>query len=180
MDFLSSLADTFGAPQPYEGQDALLCPGCNWSNPPTARTCQSCDKPLEQGEPIPEFYVPLFRATQALAAEEIEPEEWMEIWQHLGASLQNMAAQIEHQIFRMTSVLGQRPEAASASQLLRQGLEDSLDSLDRMGQFLEDDDPTSLLEGWDGLLAASKVIQKAMQQFQALRQQLSTASESED
>ncbi len=146
MDYLSSLADSFGEVAEEEVDEE------------------------EDSEPevaIPPFYMPLYQATEAVAVGQLETEEWMAIWQQVGVSLESMSDQIQAQVRRVGLTFGK--ETKIAGELLLHGLESALEALTEMGEFLEDQDPEHLNQGWGDLMEASHVIARATYEFQTLR-----------
>lgn len=150
MDYLANLADSFGESEPEEADEEEV---------------EDEDEPV-----IPPFYLALYQATEAVAVGELELDEWMVIWQQVGVTLERMAEQITAQVARLDGTFG--PEVRVAGQLLIKGLEDALEALSLMGDFLDDQDPEHLNEGWGDLMDASHVIARATHEFQTLRNQL--------
>ena len=146
MDYLSSLADSFAevAEEPPEEEESEIA--------------------------IPPFYQPLYHASEAVALGELEVEEWMAIWRQVGAALEGMAEQIAAQVAHIGLTFGE--ETRAAGELLLSGLESALDALSEMGEYLEDEDPEHLVEGWANLMQASHLIARATQEFQTLRAQI--------
>ena len=149
VDYLSSLADSFAevAEEPAEEEEAD-----------------------ESEIPIPPFYQPLYDATQAVAVGDLEVEEWMAIWQQVGAALEGMSEQIAAQVAHVGLTFGE--ETKAAGELLLDGLESALEALSEMGEYLEDDDPEHLDQGWGDLLESSQLIARATHEFQTLRNQI--------
>jgi outer membrane PBP1 activator LpoA protein len=152
VDYLANLADSFGE-QPDEPETTA--------------------EESEPEQPIPAFYRPLYEATEAVALGEIEVDQWMILWHQVGLSLERMAEQISSQVEQLGSSLGD--EARLAGQLLLSGLEDALEALQVMGDYLDDQNPRHLQEGWGDLLEASFVIARATQEFQNLRSRIRPA-----
>lgn len=163
MDFLSNLADSFAVEEAEEAEDS-------------ADSDLEVDESDEPGDPIPEFYLPLYHATQALAQGEIDGDDWMEIWERLGLTLHSIIQQIDAQVQRLGRALASRPEAIQAGQMLRQGLHQSLLALDEMGEYLDDDEVEHLHRGWLDLIEASHLVARANQQFNELRSQIGSQS----
>lgn len=153
MDFLSNLADSFAIEE----------------EPAVAPDSACAEDP---GDPIPEFYVPLFHATQALANGEIESDDWLDIWERVGLTLYSIIQQIEVQIQRMGPTFAAQPEALAAGQLLRNGLHQALVALDEMAEFVDDDDVDHLHNGWVDLIKASGLVEKASARFAEVRSRL--------
>lgn len=151
MDYLANLASSFGEPEPQAEPEQE-------------------EEAEDEEEPIPSFYIALYQATEAVALGELELDQWMVIWQQVGITLERMAQGISSQVARLDGTFG--PEVRVAGQLLIKGLEDALDALSRMGDYLDDQDPEHLNEGWGDLMDASHVIARATQEFQTLRNQL--------
>lgn len=150
MDFLSNLADSFAIEEePAQGQPEE-----------------------DPGDPIPEFYVPLFHATQALAQGEIDSDDWLDIWERVGLTLHTIIQQIEAQIQKMGPTFAAHPEALAAGQMLRNGLHQALVALDEMGEFVDDDDVEHLHAGWVDLIKASTLVEKASARFAEVRGRL--------
>jgi len=153
MDFLSNLADSFAIEE----------------EPAAASEAEPDEDP---GDPIPEFYVPLFHATQALANREIDSDDWLDIWERVGLTLHAIIQQIEAQIQRMGPTFAAHPEALAAGQMLRNGLHQALVALDEMGEFVDDDDVEHLHTGWVDLIKASTMVEKASARFAEVRGRL--------
>jgi len=149
VDYLANLADSF-AEKPEEVETTVA--------------------ESEPEQPIPAFYRPLYQATEAVAMGEIEIHQWMALWHQVGLSLERMAEQISSQVEQLGTTLGD--EATRAGQLLLSGLEEALEALQVMGDYLDDQDPQHLQDGWGDLLEASFVIARATQEFQSLRSRI--------
>ena len=149
VDYLSSLADSFGeAPEEEEEEQ----------------------EPEDEGPVIPPFYLPLYHATEAVAVGDLELEEWLAVWQQVGLTLERMSEQITAQVQRVGATFGEETRVAGA--LLLQGLENALDALQVMGDFVDDQNPKHLNQGWGDLMEASDVIARATHEFQTLRNQI--------
>ena len=149
VDYLSSLADSFGeAPDEVEEEQ----------------------EPEDEGPVIPPFYQPLYHATEAVAVGDLELEEWLAVWQQVGLTLERMSEQITAQVQRVGVTFGEETRVAGA--LLLQGLENALDALQVMGDFVDDQNPKHLNQGWGDLMEASDVIARATHEFQTLRNQI--------
>lgn len=152
MDYLASLADSFGAAPVEE------------------------EKPLEQGEapPVPAFYMALYEATEAVALGDLTVEDWMAVWHRVVQTLEAMSEQIANQVERVGQSLGL--ETQEAGELLLAGVEEALDALEVMGNYLDEDrNVEHLTSGWSELMEASEAIARAMQEYQRVRQILASA-----
>jgi len=151
VDYLASLADSFGTAHVEE------------------------EKPLEedQAPPIPAFYMALYEATEAVAIGDLSVEDWMAVWHRVVQTLEAMSEQIANQVERVGQSLG--VETQEAGELLLAGVEEALDALEVMGNYLDPErDPEHLSTGWSELMEASEAIARAMQEYQRVRQILAT------
>jgi hypothetical protein len=149
MDYLASLADSFGEVDEEEVAHS---------------------EPEDDGPVIPPFYQPLYQATEAVAVGDLEMEEWLAIWSQVGLTLERMVEQITAQVERVEATLGQETRVAGA--LLLQGLENALEALQVMGDFVDDQNPEHLNQGWGDLMDASDIVARATHEFQRLRNQI--------
>lgn len=153
MDFLASLADSFGSAFAAEEQ-------------PQTQAQE------EQQPPVPAFYMALYEATEAVAIGDLSIEDWMAVWHRVVQTLEAMSEQIEAQVERVGLSLG--AETQEAGELLLAGVEEALDALEVMGNYLDEDRNTEhLTQGWEDLMEASEAIARAMQEYQRVRVALS-------
>ena len=148
MDFLANLANNYQEePQPQAG-------------------------PEEGPPPIPPFFIPLFEATQAMLAGEIDHDDWMDIWEKVGLTLHSTIQNIEKQLRRTGRAMGKGPEIKMVGHGLKDGLHQAFEALDEMGEYLDDGDEEHLQQGWVDLLEASQTIARATSQLQKLREKI--------
>lgn len=145
MDYLASLADSFGAAPVQE------------------------ETPAQQGAtPVPAFYMALYEATEAVALGDLTVEDWMAVWHRVVQTLEAMSEQIAYQVEKVGRTLGE--ETLEAGELLLAGVEEALDALEIMGNYLDPErNPEHLTRGWEDLMEASEAIARAMSEYQALR-----------
>ena len=191
MDYLSSLVGTFGDGDeaverseeaelvPYEGMGALICPSCDWPNPPNLAICQQCRKALhsmgqddveeEAGElvAIPEFYQPLFQACHDVAAGRIPIEEWEGIWQAVVVRMQGIAQGVQGQLVQLRDP---DQDTVDTCQRLFSNLESALGELDKMGGYIEERDAQILNHAWMSLVKATGGIHQSAKEFAQLRE----------
>ncbi|MBS2039626.1 hypothetical protein JST97_31865 [bacterium] len=150
MDYLASLADSFGSAfKPAEEEEQ-----------PHGEE--------EQQPPVPAFYMALYEATEAVALGDLAIEDWMAVWHRVVQTLEAMSEQIEAQVERVGQSLG--PEVQEAGELLLAGVEEALDALEVMGNYLDvDRNPEHLTQGWEDLMDASDAIARAMLEYQRVR-----------
>jgi hypothetical protein len=148
VDYLASLADSFGTvykeeekPQRSEDQGAT---------------------------PVPAFYMALYEATEAVAIGDLAVEDWMAVWHRVVQTLEAMSEQIAYQVEKVGRSLGE--ETLEAGELLLAGVEEALDALEVMGNYLDPERNTEhLTKGWEDLMEASEAIARAMHEYQSLR-----------
>lgn len=147
MDYLASLADSFGA---------APSPEVKPENEEQART------------PVPAFYMALYEATEAVAVGDLAVEDWMAVWHRVVQTLEAMSEQIASQVEKVGRSLGEA--TLEAGELLLAGVEEALDALEVMGNYLDPErNPEHLTKGWEDLVEASEAIAGAMLQYQTLR-----------
>jgi hypothetical protein len=126
----------------------------------------------EPPPPIPPFFIPLFEATQAMLAGEIDHDDWMDIWEKVGLTLHSTIQNIEKQLKRTGRAMGRGAEIKLIGQGLKDGLHQAFEALDEMGEYLDDGEEHHLETGWVDLLEASQTIARATTLLQKLRERL--------
>lgn len=117
---------------------------------------------------MPAFYMALYEATEAVAIGDLAVEDWMAVWHRVVQTLEAMSEQIAYQVEKVGRTLGEA--TLEAGELLLAGVEEALDALEVMGNYLDPErNPEHLNKGWEDLMEASEAIARAMYEYQALR-----------
>ena len=92
----------------------------------------------------------------------------MAVWHRVVQTLEAMSEQIAYQVEKVGRTLGE--ETLEAGELLLAGVEEALDALEVMGNYLDPErNPEHLTKGWEDLVEASEAIARAMLEYQRLR-----------
>ena len=172
------------------------CLMCSHLNQPNARNCARCGAVLpEQMERsaatkevttsdlvmVPQEYLDLYNACDAVAGGRMEVAEWKRVLDPLWHAFNQTREAMALHLAQHSQDLDGAPELKPVAEALMEGLGRAEAALEQMARFEEEGDPELLNDGWMALLKGTRKVQESgaifLSSLNALRMAAAEAAE---